>query len=378
MQDRPSPFDDAVAVDDLAWSQAWGEDVRPGYLDACTMGMPTLATTAAMQEAVNAWARGEASASGYGEAVERARTAYAQIVGAPLGEVAIGATTSEFAGLIASSLPAGAEVLCVDGDFSSIVHPFLQHGHRGVSVRHVPLEALADSIDERTALVSFSLVQSADGRLADVAAILEAAHRLGALTLCDTTQAAGIHPVDAAMFDFTICHSYKWLCAPRGAAFLTVSADAAAGIVPLAAGWYAGEDVWASTYGPGMALAASARRFDTSPAWLTWVGAASALEHFATVDAEAAWARATALADGLLGRLGLDSREQAIIALDDPDGSRAEALDSAGVRFARRAGRVRLGFHVWNTEADLELVVGALEAASRSDAMARTGHVVHN
>ena len=351
-------FDDAIVFDGGAWSEPWGR-TRPGYLDAATMGIPMRATRDAMRLAVEQWAAGEASAAEYGEAVERARAAYARLVGAPRSEVAIGATTSELVGLVAASLPDGSEVLCVDGDFSSIVYPFLQHAHRGVAVRHVPLESLAGAIGPGTALVSFSLVQSADGRVADAAAIAEAARAAGTTTLCDTTQAAGIRPVDAAEWDLTVCHAYKWLCAPRGAAFLTASPDAAERIVPLHAGWYAGEDVWSSAYGPDMRLAASARRFDTSPAWLSWVGAATALERFEAIDLGAAWARAAGLADELLERLGLAPRGQAIVALDDPDGALAAALGAAGVRFAQRAGRVRLGFHLWNAERDVELVRAA-------------------
>jgi len=365
----PDPFDDIVAIDDAAWAQAWG-DVRPGYLDAAAMGLPTIATQEAMRSALNEWSAGEASAAAYGASVERARAAYARIVGVARSEVAIGATTSELVAIVASGVPDGAEVLCVEGDFSSIVFPFLAQAHRGVVVRHVPLEALAESIGEATALVSFSLIQSADGRVADVPAILEAAGRHGTRTLCDTTQAAGVHPVDASAFDFTVCHAYKWLCAPRGAAFLTAGSEAADGLVPLAAGWYAGEDVWGSTYGPGMALAATARRFDTSPAWLSWIGAAVALEHFATVDASAAWARATGTADSLLAALGLPERGQAIVALDDPAGERGAALQAAAVRFSRRAGRVRLGFHVWAGANDVARVVEAFEAAGCLKAVA--------
>jgi len=363
--DAAAGFDGVVELGDAAWSQPWGP-VRPGYLDAATMGVPMRATREAMREAVDAWADGEASAAGYGRHVERARAAYARLVGVPRREVAIGATTSELVGLVAASLPDDSEVLCVEGDFSSVVYPFLQHAPRGVRVRHVPLEALAASVTRGTTLVAFSLVQSADGRVADSAAIADAAHAAGALTLCDTTQAAGIHPVAAAEWDITVCHAYKWLCAPRGAAFLTATPEASERIVPLSAGWYAGEDVWGSAYGPHMALAASARRFDTSPAWLSWVGAAEALEHFETIDPVAAWARVAGLADRLLARLGLPPRGQAIVALEDPDGLRAAALDAAGIRFARRAGRARLAFHVWNTPSDLDLVSDALDAVAAS------------
>jgi hypothetical protein len=44
-------------------------------------------------------------------------------------------------------------------------------------------------------------VQSATGRIADADAIVEAARRTGAFTLCDVTQAAGWMPVLAERFD---------------------------------------------------------------------------------------------------------------------------------------------------------------------------------
>ena len=357
-------FDSVAALPRTAPGAPW-DPVPVGYLDACSMGLPLASTLAAMRDGLAAWGEGRASAAAYAAVVERSRALFARIVGVPTARVSIGATASDLVAPIAASLPDGSAVLCAEGDFSSIVYPFMQHGDRGVAVAHAPLESLADAIRPGTALVSFSLVQSADGRIADVEAILAAAHDAGALVLCDLTQAAGAYPVDAARFDFTVCHTYKWLCAPRGVAFLTSAPEAAARVVPLAAGWYAGERIWESCYGPEMRLAADARRFDSSPAWLSWVGAEPALEHFARADIRASSARCVGLADGLLGLLGLEPRGQYIVALDDPDGERAAALDASGVRFARRAGRVRLGFHAWNTEDDVDLVAAALAPLRR-------------
>ena len=64
--------------------------------------------------------------------------------------------------------------------------------------------------------MSFSLVQSANGKVADVEAIVEAAAAHDVLTFCDGTQGIGVHPFDASRFDVTGCHAYKWLCSPRG------------------------------------------------------------------------------------------------------------------------------------------------------------------
>jgi len=139
-------------------------------------------------------------------------------------------------------------VLVADRDFSSILFPFLQR--KGIRVRSVPLEALADSITDETWLVVVSMVQSRSGVVTDVSALLEAAARTNTFTFCDFTQAAGVLPVDASLFDVTVCHSYKWLCAPRGVAFMTLSERFDPLLTPLQAGGYAGDEVWTGTYGP--------------------------------------------------------------------------------------------------------------------------------
>src|SRR4051812_48173717 len=208
----------------------------PGYLDAATCGLPARATADAMHEAIETWQAGRADLAVYDAAVVASRSAYARLVGTDPSRVAIGSQTSVLVGAVAASLPDGAEVLVVDGDFSSVVFPFLAQADRGVTVRHVPLESLADEIRPTTHTVAFALVQSRDGRVADVGAITAAAAAAGARTLCDLTQAAGWLPVDADLFDITVCAAYKWLAAPRGTAFLTVRPERLPELRPIHAG----------------------------------------------------------------------------------------------------------------------------------------------
>lgn len=337
---------------------------RAGYLNAASVGLPPRRTTEALHAALDAWATGAASAPGYDASVQRAREIYAALVGVPDPWVAVLPQVSVAMGLVAASLPDGAEVVCPLGDFSSVVFPFLVHADRGVRVRHVPLAALADEVRPGTTLVAFSLVQSADGSIADAAAVREAAARAGATTCCDLTQAAGWLPVDAGSFDVTACGGYKWLCQPRGTAYLTVRPEVAEWIRPVHAGWYAGESRWDSTYGPDMHLASDARRFDVSPAWLSWVGAVPALELLTEIGVEAVHAHDVGLADELRDRLGLPPAGSAVVALPDPDGGIASALRAAGCAVASRAGNVRLGMHMWNTDADVEMAATALRSVA--------------
>jgi selenocysteine lyase/cysteine desulfurase len=331
-----------------------------GYLAACTQGLPLRETLDASRAELDAWEGGEATPARYGEAVEVARAAYARLVGVTAGQVAIGSQISVLTSLVACSAPDGAEIVCVDGDFTSMIYPFLAQSHRGVTVVHAPLERLAEAIGPRTWLVAFSVVQSSTGRIADTDAVVAAASRHGARTLADLTQAAGWLPVDASRFDLTVCHAYKWLCAPRGSAFLTLDDRMLDQLRPVQAGWFAGDDPWASCYGPDIHLASDARRFDVSPAWPVWPGTAAALEFFAALDLQDVRAYVSSLGDALSDRLGIPALDQPIVTWPDPDGSDLAALTAAGIRASGRAGRARVAFHLWNTPADIDLVEEAL------------------
>ncbi|QEO10269.1 aminotransferase class V-fold PLP-dependent enzyme [Protaetiibacter larvae] len=331
-----------------------------GYVAAASIGLPPRRAVEALRADLDAWARADRDPQGYDPIIARTREHYARLVGVDVARVAIGSQTSVQAALVAAAMPAGAEILVVEGDFSSIITPFQERGE--LRVRAVPLAALADAIDERTTLVAFSLVQSATGVVADAAAIREAAARHGALTFCDTTQATGVLPVAADDFDLTVCHAYKWLCSPRGVCFLTVGARADAVLRPVQGGWYAGQRVWQSCYGPDIALAADARRFDVSPAWQAWVGAEQSIGLFAGLDIAEIWERASGLGAALTEALGLPVQRQAIVAWPDPEGAQLTAMTAAGIRISGRAGRARASFHLWNTADDVEAILRALRS----------------
>lgn len=332
-----------------------------GYLAACTMGLPTLGTRTAVIADLDAAASGRATGGDYTAVVERSRTHFARLAGVERSRVAIGSQASVFAGLIATSVPDGAEVLCAEGDFSSIVLPFA-HAERGIRLRTAPLATLAEAITDDTWLVAFSIVQSATGEVADAAAIRAAASAHGARTLCDATQAIGWLPIEASDYDAVICHAYKWLCAPRGVAFLTLGESIARELRPIHAGWYAGADPWTCCYGHAAELAHDASRFDVSPAWQAFVGAEPALELFASLDPAELYAHSTGLAAAFRERLGLPQpqRASAIVTWTDSDGVHLSRLTNAGIVASGRAGRARVAFHLFNDEQDVEDAVIAL------------------
>lgn len=329
------------------------------YLNTASLGLPPRTVLQAVHAALDDWRRGRANPPDYDAPVSASRLSYARLVGVEPSSVAVASQVSVFAGLIAAALPDGSEVLTAQGEFTSIVFPFLAQGARRVCVREVPLERLADAVTTRTALVAVSAVQSADGRVADLDALVQASAATGARVLLDTTQAAGWLPVDASRFAYTTGGGYKWLLAPRGTAFLTVRPELADGLVPHAAGWYAGEDPWSSIYGGPLRLARDARRFDVSPAWHAWVGQAPALELLTGVGVPALHAHAVGLANRFLVGVGLPQGGSAIVSLAG-DAQAAQRLTSAGVAASVRAGRLRLAFHVNNTPDDADRAAEAL------------------
>ena len=334
------------------------------YLNTATLGLPPRASVSALHTAVEQWQAGRADPAVYDVSVASARRAYAGLVGVDPAAVAVASQVSVFAGLVAASLLAGGEVLTAVGDFTSVVFPFHAQAARGVTVREVALDQLADAVTARTSLVAVSAVQSADGSLVDLDALQQACAATSTPVLLDTTQAVGWLPVDAGRFAYTVCGGYKWLLAPRGTAYLTVQPDLLDGLIPHLAGWYAGADPWDSIYGTPLRLAADARRFDVSPAWHAWVGAVPALELLTGVGTDALHAHALGLANQFRGGVGLPPGDSAIVSAAADDKT-PELMAEAGIIGSVRAGRLRLSFHVSTSAADVARAIEVLSGHLR-------------
>ena len=288
--------------------------------------------------------------------MDRSRAAFARLAGVGPERVAIGATVSELVAIAITALPAGARVVVPDVEFTSTLFPLLVQDR--LDVVTVAPEGLAQAVAEGADAVAFSAVQMSTGEVADLRAIAAAARMTGALTLCDATQAAGWLPIDGHEFDAVICSAYKWLMSPRGSALMAVSPRLLEAAVPIGAGWYAGEDVHASYFGPPLRLASSARRLDVSPAWFSWVGTAPALELIEDIGVAAIHDHDVALANRLRAGLGLDPSDSAIVCCTAPDG--LARLQRAGIVAAERGGRLRTSWHVYNDESDVDRVLEAL------------------
>jgi selenocysteine lyase/cysteine desulfurase len=330
------------------------------YCNTASDGLPPRPAWDALQSALADWQGGRTSWEPWGASAEAARSAFARLANVDPSRVAIGATVSELVGSVVTALPAGARVVVPDIEFNSLLFPLLVQSR--LDVRTVPVNRVADAVADGADAVAFSAVQMSTGEVADISAIADAADAAGAISICDVTQGLGWLPVDASRFDAVVCAAYKWLMSPRGSAFLSVSERMLAQVVPHSAGWYAGEDVHSSYFGPPLRLAASARRLDLSPAWFSWVGTAPALALIEEIGVDAIHAHDVALANRLRAGLGLEPSDSAIASVDVPDAG--ERLARAGIVAAMRGGRLRTSWHVYNTEDDVDRVLDVLGAGS--------------
>ncbi|MEO3807598.1 aminotransferase class V-fold PLP-dependent enzyme [Sphaerisporangium sp. B11E5] len=329
-------------------------DPMPGWLDTASYGLPPRPAFEDLQRALADWRVGRTSWWPWNDATTRARAAFAAMTGVAPEDVAVGATVSQMLAPVASSLPPGSRVVAPQEEFTSNLFPWAV----SADLRTVPLDRLADAVDASTRVVAFSLVQSADGRVAPVEDILSAARTYDALVCVDASQACGWFPVDASRFDVLVCGAYKWLMAPRGASYGYLSPRARAAMRPTAANWYSGADPATSFYGPPLRLAEDARAYDLSPAWFCHVGAAPALELLNDIGADQIHAHNTALASRFLTALDREPTGSAIVTVDVPGAE--DRLRAAGIRTSIRAGKVRASFHVYTTTDDVDQAVKAL------------------
>jgi selenocysteine lyase/cysteine desulfurase len=330
-----------------------------GFLNSPTYGLPPRFEVDALWDCISKWQAGTLEASSFDEPVRAGRAGYAALTGVPVESVAMGGNVSAVLGLVAAAIPDGSRVATVAGEFTSTTFPFAVQGGRGVTVTELTAAELVSRAAEFD-VVTVSLVQSANGAVLDVDGLRRHLAGTDTLTVIDVTQAVGWKQLDLAWADVTAAAVYKWLLSPRGTAWMSLSDRAADIMTPHAANWYAGEDPWQTIYGLPLRLADSARRFDASPTWFSVLGAGLTLPWLASLDGTAVEAHSVGLANRLCAELDLPQRDSAIVSIPIADAS--ERLQRAGIRASIRAGAVRVGFHLYNTEDDLDRLLDALGA----------------
>jgi len=174
----------------------------------------------------------------------------ARVIGAPAGTVSMheNVTTAQMVALSClRPTAARRRIVCSAMDFPSMIYLYRAQQAAGFELRVVPAEddltasteRLIEAIDESTAVVAFSHVLFRTSYIMDADAIIRHARRVGATTILDTYQSAGIIPVDVAALgaDFAVGGCLKWLCGGPGNAFLYTRPDLLRHAQPSFTGW---------------------------------------------------------------------------------------------------------------------------------------------
>lgn len=168
------------------------------------------------------------------EAIGGVRSRFARLVGAKTSEIGLVHCTKAGEQIVLDSVPglkSGGNVVTNDLHFSGSLHNLVGLKRAGLDVRIVrgrsfttDLSRMEAAIDDKTAVVSVTLVSNVNGHVEEMKKIAEIAHTRGAIVYADIIQAAGIVPLDVHQLgiDIAACSCYKWLFGTYGTGFVFV------------------------------------------------------------------------------------------------------------------------------------------------------------
>lgn len=325
------------------------------------------------QRSIRAWAEG------WWDLPITVGNVIADIIDAPTGSVVMHQNVSICQQTILSALDwrgARNKLVTETLNFPSnhyIFHEWQRLGVKLVEVpsedgKRVPLEALLDAIDEETLLVSVSHVTFRSSYRQDLAAIIDKAHRVGALVLADTYQSCGTVPFSVRQLnvDFATGGSVKWLCGGPGAAYLYVRPDLLPTLRPAATGWMAHREPFAFTPGEIDFAADATRLLNGTPAVPALYAALSGYEIVREIGVERIRAKSQRQTQRLmeLGQEaglvfnGIENPQErgGVVIFDVPEGKQvtAELLRRDVLVDYRPGAGIRIAPHFYTTDEELE------------------------
>ncbi len=375
----------------LQWREEFPILATTTYMINHSLGAMPRRTFDRMHEYAETWAtRGiRAWNEGWWEMPFTVGDLIGRIIGAGSGEVGMQQNVSISQAIVTSCFDWSAKRnrLVTDGlNFPSNDYHYQALARQGARVcsvaavgLEVPLDRLLDSIDEETRLVSVSHVAFRTSTILDLQAVIEKAHRVGAMVIADLYQSAGTIPVDvrALGVDFATGGSVKWLCGGPGAGYLYVRRDLWDTLEPASTGWMAHAEPFAFAPAP-IRYAPNAYRFMTgTPNVPALYAARSGYEIVLEVGVEQIRAKSMRQTQHLIelaDAAGLKvnclrdpHRRGGTVTIDVPDGKRVVAdLEQRSVLVDYRPGAgIRIAPHFYTSDDELELTIAELARAAQ-------------
>ncbi len=183
--------------------------------------------------------------------VDRVGALIGSIINAPTGHVMMHQNVSIAQSVLISCLDFSSrrnKIVYSELNFPSVHYNWLAQVPHGARIElvassdgiTVDTQAMCDAIDDQTLAVPISHVIFKSSYIQDVTAIVEKAHRVGAMVFLDVYQSIGAVPVDVQSLgvDAAVGGCLKWLCGGPGAAFLYVRPDLCDKLIPSMVGWF--------------------------------------------------------------------------------------------------------------------------------------------
>jgi cysteine desulfurase / selenocysteine lyase len=325
--------------------------------------------------------RGEAAA-------DNSRKIFSRLLGVSADDVALVASVSAAAGLVAAQFMSGKpgeNIVVGEEEYSSNQFPWRQLEKRNYEVRQAPFrmggicpEEVENLVDEGTKLIAVSSVQTASGHRTDIKWISDIAKSVGAWLFVDGSQSVGALSMreEINLIDFLSTSDHKYLLnAGRGMGYLYIKPELQSEIIPFNAGWKAGSVPFQSFFGPKMDLSETASRFDNSVSWLAAIGDEICLQLMEEIGFDEIFQQNNLLGTTLRNKLsdkGIQSIDLPVlnqshivsvpIGIREPN-SILSALNERNVVGSIRNQHLRLAPHFYNNEADIETCVAAVSLA---------------
>jgi selenocysteine lyase/cysteine desulfurase len=326
--------------------------------------------------------------------MERLRAQFARLINAQPDEIAVTYSVSTALNSLASALDYSArpKVVTSDFDFPTMGHVWLAQEPRGAQVAFaradgsgLPLASYEALIDRKTALVATTHVCYKNGFKNNVAALAEVAHASDTYLLIDAFQSMGTEPMDvkALDLDFLVTGTLKYLLGAPGVAFMYVRPELIERLRPSDSGWFGQANIFAYDV-HHLDFANAARRFETgSPPVPNVYAASAAIELIAEAGLDTIGRHVQNLASLLIrsirqrGLRLLTPEEPALrgplVMIGSTDAPRlVEALATEGILCSVRDGSLRISLHYYNTAADVQAVLAALDR--HPELLAAEGH----
>ena len=360
---------------------------RYAYLDNATFGPLPRVSVEAAAGCLRMLSEGARMPVPWQSEIERVRSLVARLYSCGVDDIVFLKSSAEAVGLVALGLDwrPGDEAVVYEREFPAGVLPWLNLAHRGVRVRFVrdhgrhrfDAADVEDLMCERTRVVCLGMVNFGNGLRAPIERIAKVCRQREVWLIVDATQAAGVLHVDVRRLGchLLVAHGYKLLLSGYGTAPCYVDRELRTRLRIPEPGWKTRRDADAAlTQYEWIEFLDEARRFEPSiPDLVSIVGMGASLELLLELGPTAieSWtlSLAAAAADRLTAagwRVVSSQREgerSSILSVELPggDSERLEgALLAAGVVCAAREARLRVSFHGYNDEADVDRLLSAL------------------